>query len=206
MRPAAQLLLVEAEALPAVLARAEPSDFDRPTICVGWSVRDVLAHCSAALTALVTGTTGKFTPEENQRDVDARSSWPVERVIAELLTGYRAAADIIDAAGGPADGLGVGEWIHGGDVREPLGERDAYASAGVELAIGLLGERSVARSVPALDVVVDGDVVPFGSGPAVGRLVADRATFVRLVSGRHPDPQRFELTGPVDQDDLVLFR
>jgi uncharacterized protein (TIGR03083 family) len=206
MRPAAQLLLVEADALPAVLARAQPSDLDRPTVCTGWSVRDVLAHCSAALSALVGGTTGTFTPEENQRDVDERASWPVERVIDELLTSYRAAAEIIDAAGGRADGLGLGEWIHGGDVREPLGEPDAYASAGIELAIGLIGERSVARSAPALDLVVDGDAVPFGSGALVGRLVIDRATFVRLVSDRRPDPAGFDLTGSVTPDDLVLFR
>jgi uncharacterized protein (TIGR03083 family) len=205
MRPAAQLLLVEADVLPAVLDRAAAADFDRPTVCTGWSVRDVLAHCGAALSALVAGTTGTFTPEENQRDVDERASWPVERVIAELLTSYRGAADIIDAAGGPADGLGLGEWIHGGDVREPLGEPDAFASAGVELAIGLIGERSVVRSAPALDVVVDGEAVPFGTGAVAGRLVTDRATLVRLVSGRRPDRQRFELTGSVTPDDLVLF-
>jgi uncharacterized protein (TIGR03083 family) len=197
-------LLVEADALPAVLTRAAPEAFDLPTVCTGWSVRDVLAHCGAALGSLVSGTTGSFTPEENQRDVDARASWPMDQVIDELVSNYTAAAGIIDTAGGPADGLGLGEWIHGGDVREPLGEPDAYASAGIELAIPLISERSVRRSAPAIGVVVDGRPVAFGAGTAAGQLVTDAATFVRLVTGRRPDPDRYELRG-VSIDDLVLF-
>jgi len=47
--PAARLVLVEAAALEPVLRRAPTAVFSLPTVCDGWSVRDVLAHCSAAL-------------------------------------------------------------------------------------------------------------------------------------------------------------
>jgi len=200
-----QLLLVEAEALPPVLAGAAPADFDLPTVCTGWTVRDVLAHCASALSNLVRGTASSYSPEDNQRDVDLRASWPVERVIDELLAGYTGAATIIEDAGGGADGLALGEWIHGGDVREPLGVRDAYASAGVDLAVPLIRERSVLRSAPAVEVLVDGQEVAFGSGAPIGALVTDAATFVRLVSARRPDPARYELHGAVTPEHLVLF-
>jgi len=205
MRPAAELLLVEADALAVVLDRATPAQFDLPTVCDLWSVRDVLAHCSAALGHLVDDTLGSFSPEDNQRDVDARADWTVEAVRAELTEHYRAAAAIIDAAGGLADGLGLGEWVHGGDVREPLGEPDAYASAGVELALGLISARSIERGAPGIDVEVDGVSLEFGDGSPLGQLITDAATFVRLVAGRRPDPDRYDLTAGLSPRDLLLF-
>ena len=129
MSAGSQLLLVEADALPPVLASAAPDDFDLPTVCTGWSVRDVLAHCASALSNLVEGTSSSYSPEDNQRDVDLRSSWPVDRVIEELLAGYAAAAVVIEDAGGAADGLALGEWIHGGDVREPPASSMTVAAA-----------------------------------------------------------------------------
>ena len=86
MRPAAELLLIEADALTVVLDRATPAQFDLPTVCDAWSVRDVLAHCSAALGHLVDDTLGSFTPEENQVDVDARSGWTVDALRAEPVS------------------------------------------------------------------------------------------------------------------------
>jgi LysR substrate binding domain-containing protein/mycothiol maleylpyruvate isomerase-like protein len=53
-RPA-RLLLAEHEALPPILRRAAEPAFDRPSACPGWSVRDVLAHCGAALSRVATG-------------------------------------------------------------------------------------------------------------------------------------------------------
>ena len=206
MRDAGRLLLLEAEALPAILGRARPEDFDRPTTCPDWSVRDVLAHCGAALSGLVQGTSGSFSPEANQREVDDRAVWPLDRVLDELFGSYAAAAEIIDGLGGQGDGIGLGEWIHGGDVRDPLGEPDAYASVGIELAVPLISARSAGRGTPAVEVTVGGERVAFGAGDPVATLtVDDVATFVRLVAGRAPDPARFRLDGAVTPTDLLLF-
>lgn len=49
MRPAAELLLIEADAIRPLLGSLDASQFDLPTVCTGWSVRDVRSHCAAAL-------------------------------------------------------------------------------------------------------------------------------------------------------------
>jgi uncharacterized protein (TIGR03083 family) len=198
--------MLEADALPRVLARTPATEFATPTICTGWSVRDVIAHCAAALRILIDGsmTAASFTPEANQLEVDARAALPIQDVIEELVDSYGAAAVLIDAAGGALDGIALGEWIHGGDIRDAIGAPDAYASAGIELALPLLGERAAQRGAPALDVSVDGLSVPFGAGTHRGRLVTDAATFVRLVGGRRPDPARYALEN-VAASELILF-
>jgi uncharacterized protein (TIGR03083 family) len=205
MRPAAEILLLEQEALRPVLDAADPRDFARQTICDGWSVRDVLAHCAAALTHAVQGTVHDFSPGANQRDVEQRRSWTLGDVLEELYRGYHGAAHAIHAAGGALDGIGIGEWIHGGDVREALGAPDAYASAGVELAVELLVERSILQGKKSLVVTVGGVRHSFGvDEDPVGTVLADEETFVRLCGGRRPDPDRYELDGCTEAD-LLLF-
>jgi hypothetical protein len=45
----ARLLLTERAALLPILRRTPADAFDRPTVCAGWTVRDVLARCGSAL-------------------------------------------------------------------------------------------------------------------------------------------------------------
>ncbi len=101
--------------------------------------------------------------------------------------------------------MGLGEWIHGGDVRDALGVGGAYTSPGAELAVELLIERSVVVNGPSLVCRIDGRERRFGpAGAAEGRLDTDLETFVRLCGGRSPDPRRYELAG-AGAGDLVLF-
>ncbi|MDH3707087.1 MAG: maleylpyruvate isomerase family mycothiol-dependent enzyme [Acidimicrobiia bacterium] len=204
MRPAAALLLAEAEALPVVLDRYTADDLDADTLLAGWRVRDVIAHCAAALGHLVAGDELVFTPEANQVDVDARADLAVADLIAELFHVYPVAAELIDRADGLADGLALGEWVHGGDIRDALGEVDAYASAGVELALPLLMARSRERQGPAVAVSLADGELEFGVGESAGSLRTDAATLVRLCAGRRPDPACYTLHG-VDPAALVLF-
>jgi hypothetical protein len=150
------------------------------------------------------GSSHGYTPAENERDVVERRSWSLQDVLDELYRGYESAAGAIDAVGGPLDGVGLGEWVHGGDVREPLGAPDPYASPGAELAVGLLIERSIARKLPRLEIEIDGSPRLFGDGDLAGSLVTDIETFVRLTTGRNPDEGRYRLTG-VAEDALVMF-
>jgi uncharacterized protein (TIGR03083 family) len=207
-RPAdlgARLLLTERDALLPILRRTPVADFDRPTVCTGWSVRDVLAHCGSAMTRLADGTMHGFTPEENEADVAERRGWPLERVLAELEAGYTAAAPIVAAAGGDLDGLALGEWVHGGDVREPLAEPRPYASEGADDALVLLVERSRRRGLPPTRVKLANRVLTLGGdGPIEAELEADVETLVRLCSGRRPDPARFHLVG-AGADRYVMF-
>lgn len=139
----------------------------------------MLAHCGAALQRLAEGRLHTFTPELNELDVAERRPWPLASVVAELEHGYAAAAPALIAAKGKLDGVALGEWVHGGDVREGLGEPGPNESDGVEDAMVLLVERSQRQAVPA--------------------------TLVRLTSGRHPDPARFRLDG-ADPEQYHLFR
>lgn len=213
---AGRLLRTEAAALLPLLRRMDPALADSATCLPGWSVRDVMAHCAAALNDAAAGTMHGFSPAENQADVDARRPLPFADVLAELERGYEAAAVRMDSGAGALDGLALGEWVHGGDVREVLGRSDAYASAGIELALSLLVDRMRARGVPSVDVtLVDGEQV---AGSGWGRFAAGAeaaggpaatlrcatATLVRLAAGRPADPADFELHGATPPD-LVVF-
>ena len=218
MRPAAQVLLLEAGAIRPLLAGLDPTQFERPTVCTGWSVRDVLSHCGAALTRVVADDLHGFSSADNEADVVQRRPWPISDVLDEQFVAYEAAAVEIDRAGGRLDGVGLGEWMHGGDVREAVGAANPYASEGADLAFDLLLERSAARNLPhgessrgavvntpALDIVVDGMTSRFGGdGAPVGTLTTDLETFVRLCGGRRPNPERYDLAG-ADAEDLALF-
>lgn len=196
---------MEADALRAILDAAPPEAFDRETVCTGWSVRDVLSHCAAALSRTGSGDLHRFRPEDNQADVDERRTWKLEDVLSELYQGYTAAASIIEEAGGALDGVGFGEWMHGGDVRDAIGAPRPYTSAGVDLALDLLLERSSLTAKLPLHAEVAGTAYRFGGeGDVAGTVVADLETFVRLCGGRRPDPDRYSLDGCV-AEDLILF-
>jgi uncharacterized protein (TIGR03083 family) len=203
---AARLLLTERDALLPILRRTPEAAFDRPTICTGWSVRDVLAHCGSALRRTAAGTLHRFTPQDNEVDVAERRSWPLGEVLAELERGYDQAAPVMAAAGGTLDGVALGEWVHGGDLREALGAPLPYESEGVEDALVLLVERSRRRSVPPTRLRLGDRELRLGAadGAPSAELVTDVATLMRLSAGRHPDPARFTLAG-ADPGQFVLF-
>ena len=192
----ARLLLTERDVLLPILRRTPADAFDRPTVCTGWTVRDVLAHCGCALTRAAEGRLHRFTPELNEIDVDERRSWPLAQVLAELEQGYGSAAAAVTAAPGKLDGLALGEWVPGGDVREALGEPGPYESEGVQDALLLLVDRSRRRTVPPTLVRLPDREVRLGAeGEPSAELITDVPTLIRLSTGRHPDPARFRLTG-----------
>jgi uncharacterized protein (TIGR03083 family) len=204
----AKLLLTERDALLPILHRTPVEAFDRPTVCTGWTVRDVLSHCGCALTRAADGRMHRFTPELNEADVEERRRWPLEQVLAELEQGYGSAAAAMTAAAGKLDALALGEWVHGGDVREALGVPGPYESEGVEDALVLLVDRSRRRAVPPTLVRLPDRELRLGAGGATGtppaELDTDVPTLIRLSSGRHPDPTRFRLTG-ADPGQYLVF-
>jgi len=194
-----RLLLAERDSLLPILRRTPEEAFQRPTVCTGWSVRDVVAHCAAVLIRVATGNLHGFTPEDNERDVDERRPRPVADVLDELENAYALAAgtDV-----GPT--VALGEWVHGGDVREALGRPDAYASAGIPDALALLAEVSILRGVPATEVELTD--APVRSLPARlrlgdpeaevrGRLRTDTVGLVRLAANRRPQTVAAEVRG-----------
>jgi len=108
-----RLLAVERDALIPVLRARPDADFALPTTaCPGWTVRDVLAHCSSALLRVVESRfeEGVFSPASNDRDIAERADWTNQRVVDELERGMTEAGPVIGKAGGVLDrvALGVG--------------------------------------------------------------------------------------------------
>lgn len=207
-----RLLVSERDVLiPLLRARAD-SDFALPVAaCPGWSVRDVLAHCSSALMRVVESRfeEGAFSPEANDRDIAERAEWSDARVVDELERGMTEAGPVIAKAGGVLDGIALGEWVHAGDVRVALGEPGAYAGAGLPDALTLLGRITRERGHVPLQADLDDLDEPLRLGAVPGdrppaRFIGAAATLVRLYSGRSVAGASYELVG-VEEGELNLF-
>lgn len=206
------LLVTERDALIPLLRSRPDADFALPTAgCPGWTVRDVLAHCSSALMRVVESRfeKGVFSPECNDRDIAERADWTNARVVDELEHGMTEAGPAIAKAGGILDIVAVGEWVHGGDVRDVLGEPGAYEGPGLPHALTLLAR--ITREQGRLPLHADLDDVdePLTLGAVSGertpaRFIGDAATLVRLYAGRSVVGREFELAG-AEAAELNIF-
>ncbi|ANH92097.1 hypothetical protein A8713_13785 [Streptomyces sp. SAT1] len=207
-----RLLAMERDALIPLLRARPAADFALPTAaCPGWTVRDVLAHCSAALTRVVENRfeEGVFSPECNERDIAERAEWTDGRVVDELERGMTEAGAVIARSDGALDGLALGEWVHAGDVRETFGAPGAYAGAALSCALPLLAR--VTRTKRRLPLHADLDDVdePLRLGDVraarpPARYIGDAATLVRLCTGRPLPASGYELAG-AEQAELNIF-
>lgn len=206
------LLTVERDALVPLLRARSEADFALPVpACPGWTVRDVLAHCSAALSRVVESRfeKGVFSPGSNDRDIAERAEWTNARVVDELERGMTEAGPLIAKAGGVLDVLALGEWVHAGDVRVALGEPGAYAGASLPHALELLGQVTCLKGHLPLHADLDDADEPLRLGDVSGerppaRYIGDGPTLVRLYAGRPLDGASYELAG-VEAAELNIF-
>ncbi|MET9606655.1 maleylpyruvate isomerase family mycothiol-dependent enzyme [Streptomyces sp. NPDC006512] len=206
------LLRTERDALIPLLRRTPEASYGLRTACPGWTARDVLAHCAAALVRIVEGRLeeGVFLPAANAADVAERADWPVPRIVDELERGLSEAGAAIAAGDGTLDAVALGEWIHAGDVREAFGAPGAYAGDSLALALPLLRTASRRRETPRLLADIDGHAGPLVLGNAVpgrppARFGGDAATLIRLYSGRPLVATRYELAGAAEEE-LLIYR
>ncbi|MFJ5561486.1 maleylpyruvate isomerase family mycothiol-dependent enzyme [Streptomyces sp. NPDC093250] len=208
-----RLLTVERDELVPLLRGRDDADFALPVAaCPGWTVRDVLAHCSAALSRVVESRYEKdvFSPAANQRDIDERAGWANAQVLDELERGMTAAGPVIAKAGGVLDVLALGEWVHAGDVRVALGEPGAYAGAGLPYALTLLAQVTGRQGHLPLHADLDDADEPLRLGDTSGerppaRFIGDGPTLVRLYAGRPVDGGvSYELAG-AEAAELNIF-
>ncbi|WP_320778136.1 maleylpyruvate isomerase family mycothiol-dependent enzyme [Streptomyces sp. CRN 30] len=207
-----RLLTTERDDLVPLLRSRAEEDFARAVpACPGWTVRDVLAHCSSALLRVVENRfeKGVFSPASNDRDIAERAGWSAAEIVDELERGLTGAGPVIAAAGGVLDTLALGEWVHAGDVREALGEPGAYAGRSLPDALALLA--SVTRALGHVPLHADLDDVdePLKLGEVSGerppgRFIGDAATLVRLYAGRPAGGAAYELAG-VEERELDIF-
>jgi len=125
----------------------------------------------------------------------------------ELAAGYLEAGKAITRAGGKLDVLALGEWLHGGDVRDALGEPLAYASDGFGDACALLADRARRKATPLLTAYLPGSTLTLGAprqDRAPATLHASRPALMRLFAGRPADTSDYRLTGAATAE-LVVF-
>lgn len=208
-----RLLTAERDALMPIL-RATPHDrFSLRTACPGWTVREVLAHCGAALLRIVEGRLeeGVFSPESNAADVAERADWPLPRILDELERGFSEAGPrIASHDDGTLDAVALGEWVHAGDVREAFGEPGAYEGASARYALPLLAEASRRRETPCLHAHLPGHDGPLLLGNATADRPAaefhgDVAVLIRIYSGRPLVGTRYALKGATEEE-LLIYR
>ncbi|MFE7853435.1 maleylpyruvate isomerase family mycothiol-dependent enzyme [Streptomyces sp. NPDC057403] len=208
-----RLLAAERDALVPLLRARPDADFALPTAgCPGWTVRDVLAHCSSALMRVVESRfeKGVFSPEANDRDIAERAAWTNQQVVDELERGMTEAGPAIAEAGGILDMVALGEWVHAGDVREVWGEPGAYAGAGLPDALTLLARITREKGRVPLHADLEDVDEPLLLGEVSGertpaRFIGGAATLVRLYAGRPvPKEASYELVG-VEAGDLNIF-
>ncbi|MFE9218456.1 maleylpyruvate isomerase family mycothiol-dependent enzyme [Streptomyces lavendulae] len=206
------LLRTERDALLPLLRRAPEAAYGLRTACPGWTVRDVLAHCAAALVRIVEGRLeeGVFLPAANAADVAERAHWPVARILDELERGLTEAGPAIAAGDGTLDAVALGEWIHAGDVRDAWGEPGAYGGDGLALALPLLRTASRKRDTPRLVAGLDGHAGPvfLGNeepGRPAARFDGEATTLIRLYSGRPLVATRYALVGATEAE-LLIYR
>ncbi|MEU6575586.1 maleylpyruvate isomerase family mycothiol-dependent enzyme [Streptomyces sp. NPDC046805] len=207
-----RLLAAERDALITLLRSRPDTDFALATAaCPGWTVRDVLAHCSSALIRVLESRfeTGVFSPESNDRDIAERADWTNAQVVDELERGMTQAGPVIAEAGGVLDVIALGEWVHAGDVRETFGEPGAYAGDGLPYALPLLARVTREKGHLPLHADLDDMDEPLLLGELSGtrapaRFIGDAATLVRLYSGRPLPDASYELAG-VEAAELNVF-
>jgi uncharacterized protein (TIGR03083 family) len=130
-------IAAERGALAGDLADITPAQWDTPSLCPGWTVRDIVAHLSATA-SLNPGTfflnmakAGfNFDKFANNQIAKHRGADP-----AATLAEFRGLQDSTSAPPGPkASWLGE-VVVHGADVRRPLGIPHAYPPEAVRQAL-----------------------------------------------------------------------
>lgn len=177
----------ERRALIDFLSTVDESRWDTPSLCPGWSVRDVTAHqISTAKTTRLGFVRGMITA---RFDFDRDNQNGVERergTAAQMLAAFRAVADATATPPAPLDTRLVEAIVHGEDIRRPLGAIGDYPLWAVIRALRLQARTSTAmggakQHLTGLRLVADDSDLVLGDGAEVtGHTLA----LLLAVSGR----------------------
>jgi len=121
----------ERKALAADLDGLSATDWDTASLCEGWSVRDVVAHMTAAsklnapkFFGRLVGSGFSFERVQNRGVAAERGTSP-----DDTLARFKTQLDSTGRPPGPVETM-LGETIiHAEDVRRPLGHRHTYPTA-----------------------------------------------------------------------------
>src|SRR5262249_39247431 len=171
---ARQHLIAERRALRKLCHGLGPAEWETPSLCEGWRVRDVVAHVVGVERDL-----GNFwrtrgdVEAANELSVEQRREIPVLQLLAEL-------DEIV-----PARGLArlfasmflVDNWIHQEDIRRPLGRLRHHHPERLRWILRVVAHGAVSPRARGLRfVATDRDLTvgggPEGRGPPADPLMA----------------------------------
>lgn len=155
------------------LAHVDDERWERPSLCPGWSVHDVVAHLVDTARTTRLGFVVGFA--RARFDFDRQNARGIERERGasprETLRRLRAVAARTSTPPAPLDTRLVEEVVHGEDIRRPLGLTRAYPPEAVARALRLQVRTSTS----------------FGGARELVAGVRLRATDADLTIGEGPD-------------------
>lgn len=186
------LVHAERHALIDDLERLTPEQWQTPSLCQGWAVRDVAAHLIGNATATTRGllagmVAARFNFEAmTARGVARHRDDTPDQLVAQL----RSVADRTDSPPVALASRFVEEVAHGEDIRRPLGFTRDYPREIVDAAIDYQlatsekvgGAKELGRRVR---LVSTDSPLARGSGPEVR---GPSLELLMVVSGREPRP------------------
>jgi uncharacterized protein (TIGR03083 family) len=173
----------ERAALVDDLVGLTPQQWSTPTMCAEWDVHDVLSHLVSAAKMtppkfLANFAAAGFNFNKFTATQVAREAKPTP---AETLDAFRAAAERTSAPPGPKE-TWLGEaFVHGEDIRRPLGIARSYPLDQVARAIAfytksntIIGGRNrvAGLTLKATDTDFSVGTGPVVEGPAISLLLA----------------------------------
>ncbi|QTF70866.1 maleylpyruvate isomerase family mycothiol-dependent enzyme [Arthrobacter woluwensis] len=200
----------ERRALAADLAEVEPDAWDTPSLCPGWTVHDVVAHLVNDAKTTWAGFAGELL--KARFDFDALNEHGVARERRadprETLENLRAVSGRTSSAPAPRVTRLVEAFVHGEDIRRPLGIRRSYPPGPLLEALkhqlatptGFGGGKE--RAAGVILEATDTDFLGRPTSPAVNAAPVVRGSTLALllaVSGRPVRP------GELDGDGASAF-
>jgi len=163
----------ERRALAADLGDVTGEQWDTPSLCSQWTVRDVLAHLTAAATLTPPSFFGKLISSGFSFDKVQESGVAAQRGSspAETLANFEQVLDSVKHPPGP-NTTWLGEVIvHAEDIRRPLGIKHSYPTEAVVTAADfykgsnlLIGSK---RRIAGLALLATDAEWSHGTGPEV---------------------------------------
>jgi uncharacterized protein (TIGR03083 family) len=173
----------ERRALAADLGSLTEAQWAQPSLCDGWSVRDVLGHmtATAAMTtggffAALLGSGFRFNAMQEKAIAAQNEGTP-----ADTLARFRAQIDSTTHPPGPGDSWLGETLVHAEDIRRPLGLAHAYpvdaATRSADFFRGsnlLIGgkKRAAGLTLRATDADWSAGSGPEVTGPAIALMLA----------------------------------
>ena len=135
------LLQAERQELITLCKSLTPQEWNAPSLCEGWSVRDVVAHLIGGQQDLITYFTS-IPGKANQKQVDRRRNLSSDELIRQLEENNAKAGFLVKAAAGI---YLYDTWVHQQDIRWPLHKDRSQDPQRVIYILNMLGNRAAKK-------------------------------------------------------------